>query len=142
MSDTTALSHLYATHSQFVEQLNSWIGAVKRRRAGVPDPATAGESETAEARARLGAVLEQVLTRLSPERPGGHAGTEVPDEVIGRIEAEHRGDREWYVQDLEALRDAIRNDGPLDDRAIKVLDEIGDAADAAASASFRRLWRR
>ena len=142
MSDTTALSHQYATHSQFLEQLNRWIGTVKRRRAVEAAPAEPDESNPAEARARLAAVLEQVLTRLSPDRPSGQVGQDVPEEVIRRIEAEHRGEREWYLQDLETLLAAIRSGEALDERAWKILDEIGDAADAAASASFRRLWRR
>jgi hypothetical protein len=142
MSDTTALSHQYATHSQFVEQLNRWIGTVKRRRAAPAGSVGAAESTPGEARTRLAAVIEAVLARLSAEPAGGHAAVGIPEEVIQRIDEDHRGDREWYLQDLECALEALRGDNTPDERAWKIIDEIGDAADAVATASFRRLWRR
>jgi hypothetical protein len=41
-----------------------------------------------------------------------------------------------------AAMQALTDGGSLDERQWEVLDEICDVADAAASATFRRLWRR
>ncbi|MHC5537555.1 hypothetical protein ACYOEI_04915 [Singulisphaera rosea] len=142
MSDTTALSHQYATHSRFVEQLNRWIGIVRNRRVAFAVQEDEVDMTPDAARSQLVAVLESVLARLSPGDEEIHDRFDIPEEVFQRIEMDHRGDRDWYIQDLNNVISSLRAGGMADDQTWKILDEIGDAADAVATASFRRLWRR
>ena len=99
MSDTTALSHQYATHAEFVERLNRWIRTVKRHGVVGAVP----ESDLREAQEGLAAVLQRVRNRLAADCATGEVGEEVPDEVIRRLESDHRGDNQYYRDDLATL---------------------------------------
>ena len=135
MSDTTTLSLQYAASAAFAEQVSK---KVLELRKGGED----GKGEGREASAFLAGVLRGLLRRL---RPDGHVLGEaagVPEEFLGRIEERHRSDAEWFADDLADAASTLCDGGPLDSRAWEILDEVADAADATASASFRRLWRR
>lgn len=137
MSDTTTLSLQYAASAAFAEEVSRRLLALKKDEGPAP-----GDDPHREARAFLAGVLCGLLERL---RPDGHTPDEamsVPEEVFGRLEERHRSDADWFADDLRAACSALREGRPLDARAWEILDEVADAADATASASFRRLWRR
>lgn len=137
MSDTTALSHQYAASAAFAERMSRWALALKKAVGEADGPG--GE----EGRAGLAAVLARVLERLNLDQPvSDEAVPLVPEEFYERLEARHRSEADWFIEDLRAAHAALREGRPLDERAWAIVDEVGDAADATASASFRRLWRR
>ncbi|MCI0460467.1 MAG: hypothetical protein L0Z62_26230 [Gemmataceae bacterium] len=144
MSDMTALSHQYAANRAFAEQVSAWLLTLKKAFADVPATTPRpNEEELRRARAQLAAVLNRLLERFAAEDqvPGGPE-EELPEEVYHRIEASHLGEVEWLAQDLRAVVAALEAGSPPDTRGWQLLDEVGDAADASASAAFRRLWRR
>jgi hypothetical protein len=62
--------------------------------------------------------------------------------VLSRLEAKNRARLAWFLDDLRQTAAALQGDNPLEAQQLETLDEVCDAADATASASFRRLWRR
>jgi hypothetical protein len=66
----------------------------------------------------------------------------IPEDVLSRLEAKHRAQLAWFLDDLRQTAAALQGEGPLEPAQLETLDEVCDAADATASASFRRLWRR
>lgn len=73
---------------------------------------------------------------------GASAEVTIPEDVLSRIEQIHRGDLVYFLGDLKRLVDALSDNTCLDQRDLGLLDSICEAADASASATFRKLWRR
>jgi len=135
MSDISALSHDYESTARFAELVNTAVLNLKKslRRGGraVPSP-----SETADLADIVRAVKHQVEKRSPESMPA------VPSEVVERLTIEHKTQLGYLVDDLSSAERALSGNSPVDSEVIRVLDEICDAADASASAMFRRLRRR
>ena len=66
----------------------------------------------------------------------------MPEDVVLRIEERQRGNLDYFTQDLAELEQTIASAAPLGTEELTLLDSICEAADASASATFRKLWRR
>lgn len=129
MSDLSALSSDYEATSQFAETVNTAVLSLKKSLRGAP------EQNQTEALAVIVAAVRARLTSSALSRA-------VPSEVVERLSTEHKSDFNYLVEDLNTAEAALRGQAPIDQRVIEVLDTICDAADASASAMFRRLRRR
>ena len=129
MSDLSALSNDYEATSRFAETVNTAVLSLKKSLRGVP------EQNQTEALAAIVAAVRAQLTSSALSRA-------VPSEVVERLSTEHKSDFNYLVEDLNTAEAALRGQAPIDQRVIEVLDTICDAADASASAMFRRLRRR
>lgn len=141
MSDMTSLSNEYSANADFAKQFNTAVLELKRHQFQV---ARVGEEpprlqDHREVLANLLKRLSQLFRNAETEIAGGDT---IPADVAERLHADHKSEMEWFRQDLNAATQAIMDGGSLDKRNWEVLDEICDVADAAASATFRRLWRR
>jgi ABC-type transporter Mla subunit MlaD len=134
MSDVSALSHDYEATAQFAERINSAVLSLKKAlRHG---PRALAPNETGTLADVVQAVRTQLGQRLTPTTPS------VPQEVIERLTSEHKAQMGYFLDDLAGAEKALRGNSPVDAEVIRVLDDICDAADASASAMFRRLRRR
>ena len=88
----------------------------------------------------LADMVVAVRRQLGPGAP--EATPPVPPEVVERLSSEHKNQMGYLLDDLSAAERALRGEAPMDANVIRVLDEICNAADASASAMFRRLRRR
>ncbi len=129
MSDLSALSNDYEATSRFAETVNTAVLSLKKSLRGAP------EQNQTEALAAIVAAVRAQLTSSALSRA-------VPSEVVERLSTEHKSDFNYLVEDLNTAEAALRGQAPIDQRVIEVLDTICDAADASASAMFRRLRRR
>jgi hypothetical protein len=129
MSDLSALSNDYEATSQFAETVNTAVLSLKKSLRGSP------EQNQTEALAAIVAAVRAQLTFSALSRA-------VPSEVVERLSTEHKSDFNYLVEDLHTAEAALCGKAPIDQRVIEVLDTICDAADASASAMFRRLRRR
>ena len=66
----------------------------------------------------------------------------VPSEVLERFAAKHANQLPYFQDDLIETARVLGGEAAIDDKAMRVLEELSDAADATASESFRRLRRR
>jgi len=129
MSDLSALSNDYEATSQFAETVNTAVLSLKKSLRG------SSEQNQTETLATIVAAVRAQLTSSTLSRA-------IPSEVVERLSIEHKSDFNYLVEDLDTAETALRGKAPIDDRVIEVLDTICDAADASASAMFRRLRRR
>ncbi|MBI4578405.1 MAG: hypothetical protein HY718_01790, partial [Planctomycetes bacterium] len=138
MSDLTLLANQYAASAEFLKGMNSALLRIKKAQFGVGG-GEASPAELRRSRDELAQLVEAVYARLSNE-----AGRTVmvPEELLERLRAEYGTQLSWRLPDLQEAIMALRGSEPLGERALKTLDELCGAADATASASFRRLWRR
>ena len=138
MSDTTTLSHEYETSASFAETVNQAVLKLKKARLGRPDVSS---SEVTDARSTMASLLDAVASSLgAPAR--AKTPVPVPNEVLERLVSKHTNRLSYFQDDLVQAAAALQKGTAIDDEALKVLEELSDAADATASASFRRLRRR
>lgn len=138
MSDMTNLSNDYSASADFAKGFNRAVLLLKRKHL---DPSWVSESDELAARREVAQVLEGLLAEVASE---GESPTKVliPMDVLERLHEQFQGKLDWFKDDLRQLKTALDGGAALEDKDFAVLDEICDAADATASASFRRLWRR
>lgn len=129
MSDISALSHDYEATSQFADRINSAVLLLKK---------SLHHSQARPDLGELANLVEAVKTQLS----SSEHSTTVPTEVVERLSSEHQAQMSYLIADLQSAEEALRGKAAVDPSVIRVLDEICDAADASASAMFRRLRRR
>jgi hypothetical protein len=129
MSDISALSHDYEATSQFAERVNSAVLLLKKSLRRSQERPDMGD---------LANLVEAVKKQLSSAE---HSNA-VPTEIVERLSSEHQTQMSYLIEDLRTAEEALRGKAAVDPAVIRVLDAICDAADASASAMFRRLRRR
>lgn len=143
MSDTTSLSSNYSVTAGFAKAFNGAVLTLKRWHLAhdtVPRPSA---EEEAEARRSLAENLRGVLSELAPGEAGSSPPVErVPEGVITRLAEKNQDKMNWFVADLRQVEQSLGGMAALGRDEFAALDEVCDAADATASASFRRLWSR
>ena len=135
MSDISALSHDYEATARFAERVNTAVLSLKKSLR----QSRGAVRSIAESRS-LAEIVHATKSQLEPG--AGEATPPVPPEVVQRLSLEHKTRMAYLLEDLAAAETALRGNSPLDSKVVRVLDEICDAADASASAMFRRLRRR
>ena len=142
MSDMSSLSHEYASVTDFARQINDALLLVKKHVLGGSLPFDDGAEKLRDAKELLHQTVRTLLQRLKGERGGNESVVPVPEDVLVRIESRNAGNLDYFRQDLAELEQVLRGDGTLSEANIELLDSICEAADASASATFRKLWRR
>jgi hypothetical protein len=142
MSDMSSLSHEHASSADFSRQINDAVLLLKRRYLGTGAP-NIEEQKLREATDFLRRTLQTLLGRLASDvSRRSPDGEPIPEDVLSRIESQHRGVAEYFHQDLTRVEGALTSRASLDRGDLELLDSICKAADASASATFRKLWRR
>lgn len=135
MSDISALSHDYEATAEFAQQMNTAVLDLKRSVKGRHRTRAKPEQT-----AHLADILSAVKSRL--ESSEGKPDIPVPEGVIERLQTEHKKKLNYLIEDLSNAEQALRGSGSVTSEVLDILDEVCDAADASASAMFRRLRRR
>lgn len=140
----TSLSSNYSATATFAKDFNGAVLVLKRLHLAqglIPSPAVDDE---AQARIRLAAYLQGIVAQLAPNSPeASEAPAErIPEAIIVRLAEKNQSKMTWLIRDLREVRRTLESGTSLSEQDFAALDEVCDAADATASASFRRLWRR
>jgi hypothetical protein len=141
MSDMSSLSHEYASTTDFSRQINHAVLLLKKRYMR-GEPAGQRLEELENARRLAQQTVRALLHRLGGEPTAGVDEESLPEDVVLRIEEQQRGNLDYFTQDLAELDRKFADDAPLRSEELELLDSICEAADASASATFRKLWRR
>jgi hypothetical protein len=142
MSDTTSLSSNYSASAAFATQFNQAVLVLKRWHL-VPDAVSRpAAGEEAAARQTLAEHVRGLITDLKPGGGPRVLADRAPAGVVSRLVEKNRDKLSWFLSDLQQIERSLAGTVALDADAFAALDEVCDAADATASASFRRLWRR
>ena len=139
MSEMSSLSHEYVSSSEFSRSLNAAVLLVKRHFArGQPRTEDAGLQGALE---RLRGTLSALLQRLD-ESADRQADVSIPEDVFERVAEGHRGSLPHFQEDLRHVLAVLERGEAIQLSELEFLDALCGAADASASATFRKLWRR
>ena len=141
MSDMSSLSHEYASTTDFSHHVNQAVLLLKKRYIGRSD---VDPEELAKASQLVSGIVRRLLVRMGREvaEPKAANAVVIPEDVLIRLEEKERGNLEYFMDDLSKLNESISGDSGLTPAEIELLDSICEVADASASATFRKLWRR
>lgn len=141
MSDMSSLSHEYASTTDFSRQINRAVLLLKKRYLqGEPEVPRLDDLKNARHLAQQ--TVRALLHRLASEPISDLDEESLPEDVVLRIEERQRGNLNYFTQDLAELDQRFANDEALSADDLELLDAICEDADASASATFRKLWRR
>lgn len=141
MSDLSIIAHDYALNADFARKFNEAVLVLKRRYlVGRVDPQT--EPRIASVRAELGLLLRSLILAL---QDGGKPYTadqaRVPFDLLDRLRKRLKGEAAETIVRYQEIVDTLKGSAPLPATTFEPLDVICEAADATASASFRRMRR-
>ena len=145
MSDMSVLSQEYKTASDVSQAISNALIALKKTRYNLPDADSAIPVRLNHNVQTLTEILTSLIDLLS-SREGQDAvqvkTIQLPEALIARLQAEHRGDIAYYLDDLSRLTEQIqREPSHLSNEDIALLDHLAGIADAEASSVFRKLMR-
>lgn len=140
MSEMSSLSHEFTSTSDFSRELNDAVLVLKR--ASIRSPAAVDKPEIEQAVRRVRKILANLLIRFGEATEKASDEAAIPEDIVARIESNHSGERAYFVADVKRLASGLAPERPIDKSDLKLLDSICTAADASASATFRKLWRR
>jgi hypothetical protein len=142
MSDLSIIAHDYELNAEFARMFNEAVVNLKRlyllHRAATPN--TGAEIE--KSRGELQRLLESLVLALQDEGKSWTADqAQVPADVLDRLHKRLKGELPETVIELRRVTECLAKGATLDEAAFAALDRVCEAADATASAAFRRLRR-
>ena len=140
MSDMSSLSHEYASATDFARQVNEAALVVKKRY--LKGTNAADDQHLTQSKSLLHEIVGTLLRRFGHEAGQGGFAEGVPEDVFVRLESRHEGNLGYFKDDLADLSNALGSSAVLSLPQLELLESICEAADASASATFRKLWRR
>ncbi len=141
MSESAIISHEYQSFADLFRTLNRYVVLIKKLHFRLPGAERVGDAEVAEAKRFLDDLLRDVIGDLrAVTRPSG--ARRVPKILIKRLQDHHKARMAWYVDDLEALRQALTGNRALNEDLIRCLDDLVGQLDLETNALYRKLMRR
>lgn len=146
MSDVSVLSHEYKAASDLSQRLNLAVIVLKKSLLDLAGDEDISDDDIVEIREGLASTLEAIMGMLSTEEEvpdQTEKSTEITGELVSELMTKHRGELEYFTEDLRTTVKKLRNrSAPLGHQELSIIDEIASAADAHASHIFRRLMRK
>jgi hypothetical protein len=142
MSELSIIAHDYGLNAEFAKKFNAAVLTLKRRYL----LGRVGNGETDETVKQAGqdlrALLGSLVAALQDEgKPWTADQAQVPADVLERLRKRVKGELQETIAQLRGVVDDLAKGAILREPAFKVLDVVCEAADATASAAFRRLRR-
>ena len=142
MSDMSSLSHEYASTTDFSHHVNQAVLILKKQHLG--GAGGVGDKDFENAVTLVGGVVRRLLESRGADVEASKTqdAVVIPEDVLMRIEEKQRGNLEYFMYDLTKLNESLSGGSDLGPAELELLDSICEVADASASATFRKLWRR
>ena len=137
MSEMSSLSHEYVSSAEFSRCMNAAVLRVKKLFARGQSPS----DDCGELHTEL-ALLRKTLSALLARLEESVADATIPEDIFERIVEENRGSLQHFQHDLRHVLEVLEGKVAIHQRELEFLDALCVAADASASATFRKLWRR
>jgi uncharacterized protein YPO0396 len=142
MSDLSIIAHDYELNAEFARKFNDAVLNLKRvyllHRAATPE----NQGDIEQSRTELRQLLESLVAALQDEGKAWTANqAQVPADVLERLHKRLKGELPETVAELRRVAETLAKGAALDEGAFPALDRVCEAADATASAAFRRLRR-
>jgi len=157
MSDLGVLSHHYKASADLARELNQAVVALKKQFYGLIRGQDIPAEQMASHRRLMVSVLDTLLAEFTPgtgsdsepkqTEPTTQAADQprlpIPASIVERIRQAHRGTMPRYVEDLMSTRSRLLQDGQsLNEKDVKLLDELAATAGLDTAEVFRRMWRK
>jgi hypothetical protein len=142
MSDLSIIAHDYALNADFARRFNDAVLNLKRLYL-LHRAATGGaEANIESSRTDLKKLLESLVLALQDKsKPWTAEQAQVPADVIDRLRRRLKGELPQTVAELRQVANDLAQGSVLGESSFAALDRVCEAADATASAAFRRLRR-
>ncbi|HTV40745.1 MAG TPA: hypothetical protein VMF08_09230 [Candidatus Sulfotelmatobacter sp.] len=142
MSDLSIIAHDYELNAEFARKFNEAVLNLKRvyllRRAATPDT----QANVGKSRNDLRQLLESLISALEDQGKTWTADqAQVPADVLERLHKRLKGELPETILEFRRVTEILTKGAALDEAAFAALDRVCEAADATASAAFRRLRR-
>ena len=142
MSDLSIIAHDYALNAEFAQKFNEAVLNLKRlyllRRAATPE----SEAAIVKSRTELKQLIDSLVLAIQDEGKAWTADqAQVPADVIDRLRKRLKGELPETIVELRRVAQCLDKGSVLGEEAFAALDRVCEAADATASAAFRRLRR-
>lgn len=148
MTDLGLLSHQYQEFAELARRLRQDAAAIKIAFYNLPkEESQESEVELAEAMRELAQVSEFLRDVIDVKDEGKWseqwvAAPPIPSAIVERLRDAHENDRPLYVKKIGTLAQHLNGTvADLTEQDMSLIDEIVLAANADATAVFRRLMR-
>ena len=142
MSNLSIIAHDYALNADFAQRFNNAVLNLKRFYLLGRVPTGEAESAIEESRSDLKRLLKSLVLALEDEdKPWTPEQAQVPVDVIDGLRNRLKSELHKTLSDLRQVLGDLGAGAPLRDSSFSALDRVCEAADATASAAFRRLRR-
>ncbi|MDJ0800296.1 MAG: hypothetical protein QNJ51_26395 [Calothrix sp. MO_167.B12] len=145
MSGIGIISQEYKNTASLFKTLNESIILLKKHHFQLKSAANITTTEISDAREKLANILGQVVAQLNennlPEDSEQYL-PQVPPFFIKRLQEQHKGNIDWYKDDLEEVQQILNDGQQLTDEFINRLDELCEQLDAETTRLYRKLRRR
>ncbi len=145
MSDIGIISQDYQTTADLFRAINQSVILLKKKFYQLSGASQISDTEVRQAKNSLSRTVHELVARLKlpdNEEPDDDELPSIPAFLVARLQEQHRGDLQWYLDDLQRLREALDYERPLTEEQIRLLDELCEQLDAERTALHRKLWRK
>ena len=140
MSDLSIIAHDYALNAEFAQRFNEAVLNLKR--FYLVHGRQAKTEDVEESRLKLKNLLDALVQALHGKgKPWTAEQTQVTADVLEQMRRRLKGELDQVVGDLRRVSDDLAAGKPLEEASFRALNNVCEAADATASAAFRRLRR-
>lgn len=142
MSEIGIISQEYKNTAGLFQKINQAVIVLKKDFYG-----SNGIASTAvkDAKSLLSNVLANILMQLGDNLADIVFDGElisIPPFFINRLQENHQGDLEWYIEEIKELQLRLKENKVLDENSFNMLDEICGQLDAETSKLYRKMRRR
>lgn len=142
MSEIGIISQEYKNTAGLFQKINQAVIILKKDFYGNNSIA----SETINnAKSLLADVLANILMQLGDNLADivfDGKLISIPPFFIKRLQENHQGDLEWYIEEIKELQLRLKENKVLDQNSLDILDEICGQLDAETSKLYRKMRRR
>ncbi len=146
MSDISVLSQEYRTAAEFSQAISQALILLKKYYLSLPGNETMEPEQLATSRQSLAAILTELVAELDTSGRRKLATLPqvlIPGSLVAQLSQEHRGDLDYFLQDLEAVANRLGDLATrLGQEDLNTIDAIALAANEQTTRVFRRLMRR
>jgi ElaB/YqjD/DUF883 family membrane-anchored ribosome-binding protein len=142
MSDLSIIAHDYALNAEFARRFNEAVLNLKRFYLIRRGDSGETEKRIQDSRAELRKLLDSLIAALQDKgKPWTPEQAQVPADVLQQLRRRLKGELDQAVVELRQVADDLVAGKSLGEPSFSALDRVCEAADATASAAFRRLRR-
>jgi hypothetical protein len=142
MSELSIIAHDYALNAEFARRFNEAVMNLKRRYLLGRTTKGGADDAVEKSREEIRRLVESLVAALEgADRPWTEDQAQIPSDVLEALRKRLKGELPETTAELRRVAADLASGTTLDKGAFTALDRVCEAADATASAAFRRLRR-